>query len=369
MAPKRPTFHIVVTLALVVTTAAYHGCGGEDPPSGPDGNNGPPDETVDTIPPADIEDIITTAPGAGSLALQWVSPGDDGWEGTALSYDVRYSETGIDESTWEFAEPFGDPPPPVPGRQIQICRVYGLDAKTLYHFAIKTRDEAGNESGLSKVVSDTTGQEQAPPGDVTDLTAVAVDSLSFLLTWTAPGDDASAGTAAGYDIRYRLFSGVTESNWASSTEIDNEPLPKPFGEPESLIVSVATPNTNHGFALKAHDEVPLWSDISNVCLALGSDTYVWSFPFELRKGRDLTVIYRAPGGEHVRVELHYYYAGDPCGLGDIVLFDGTPAGGTYTLTYDFFDPGTQDYHRRGTYHLYVCINGTKFGTSRVDFVD
>jgi hypothetical protein len=370
MAPSGPTVRLFVTFSLAVLAAAYAACGGDDPPAGPDGGNGgPPPSTVDTIPPAGIVDLTASNPGAGSIALQWVAPGDDGWDGTAHSYDMRYSTAAIDEGNWGDARRYADPPAPTSGGSVQVHRLTKLDANTTFCFAIKSTDEAENESELSALAWGTTGQEYAKPNPVTDLTAVAVDSLSFLLTWTATGDDGNEGTAAVYDMRYRRFSGVTESNWESSTQVDNETAPKPSGEPESLIVAVETPNAHHGFALKVGDEVPNWSEISNVCLALGGDSYLWSFPLEVKMGKELTVIYRAPGSQHVSVELHWGYTAGPCGQGDIVLFAGFPDEGTYTITYDFFDPETQSYHRLGTYWLIFCVAHEQVGTARVEFVN
>lgn len=143
--------------------------------------------TIDTIPPAAIEDFIARLPGAGSIALQWKAPGDDGTSGTAAAYDIRYSRATIDEDNWDDADSFAYPPAPTRGGTIQTCRVYGLDANTHYFLAIKARDEAGNEADLSRNAEGTTGPEYNSPGPVTDLAASAVDSVTFLLTWTAPG--------------------------------------------------------------------------------------------------------------------------------------------------------------------------------------
>ncbi|MCP4545458.1 MAG: hypothetical protein GY835_03195 [bacterium] len=54
----------------------------------------------DITAPARIDDLNTTAPTPGGLTLFWTAPGDDGLEGVASAYDIRYSESPIDESNW-----------------------------------------------------------------------------------------------------------------------------------------------------------------------------------------------------------------------------------------------------------------------------
>jgi len=73
--------------------------------------------------------------------------------------------------------------------------------------------------------SDTT-----PPNAITDLTTSNPTTTSITLTWTAPGDDNSIGTAASYDIRYSTSS-ITTSNWASATQATGEPILSHQGHP------------------------------------------------------------------------------------------------------------------------------------------
>jgi len=95
------------------------------------------------------------------------------------------------------------------------------------------------------------------------LTAKTAAANSVTLTWTAPGDDSTAGTAAQYDLRYST-SNITEANWNAATQASGEPVPKLAGSPESFEVTGLQPNTTYYFALKAADEVLNWSLLSNV---------------------------------------------------------------------------------------------------------
>jgi len=101
-----------------------------------------------------------------------------------------------------------------------------------------------------------------PPAAVTNLAAGSPTSSSLTLTWTAPGDDGSSGTATQYDIRYSTSS-INEGNWASATPATGEPTPLPAGTPQTCTISGLNANTSYYFALKTADEVPNWSDISN----------------------------------------------------------------------------------------------------------
>jgi hypothetical protein len=353
--------------ALAVIVAALCASCEDDPsaPAGPD-NGGPPLGGLDTLAPATINTLVCKAPGTGSLALQWVAPGDDGWTGTAAAYDIRYSRLPISDQSWDTAIRGAHPPEPVPGNKLQVIRVTGLDANTLYYFAVKTRDEVANESGMSNVAYGVTLQEVIPPAYVTDLAAVAIDSVLFSLTWTAPGDDGVAGTASAYDVRF-AYRPIDDSTWDGSTAVGAIPEPKPAGQPETLIVAVPSPNRNYAFALKTADEVPNWSDLSNAALGLGYGSYLFAVPDVVHAGENLWIVFRAPGGRHVRVELSRFDF-RVCGQGDIVLMSSVLTEGIYTLTYDFYDPDQQTYEPADWYHILVCIDGLGLGYDRVQFV-
>ena len=86
----------------------------------------------------------------GPVTLNWTAPGDDGASGTATSYDVRYSMTPIaDFVTFASATPVVGEPLPHAAGTFESLEV-NLPPGT-YYFALRTRDEADNESGLSNV--------------------------------------------------------------------------------------------------------------------------------------------------------------------------------------------------------------------------
>jgi phosphodiesterase/alkaline phosphatase D-like protein len=228
-----------------------------------------PTGSGDTTAPAAITDLALGAVTTNSVVLTWTAPGDDGTTGTAAQYDIRYSTSAIMEGNFASAPRFtGAPNPTAPGTQQQVT-VTGLSPNTPYHFSMKTRDEASNGSALSNVVQATTAPlstDTTPPAAITELEHGTESSNSIVLTWTAPGDDGTTGTATQYDIRYSTAP-ITEGNFAAATQFAGAPAPAAPGTPQQVTVTGLVPNTPYYFAMKTSDEVPNWSAISNVVQA------------------------------------------------------------------------------------------------------
>ena len=219
----------------------------------------------DATAPDDVTNLATGAVTGSSVQLSWTAPGDDGATGTATTYDVRYSESTITEGNWDSASPAsGEPSPQVAGSS-ESFTVTGLSTNTTYYFAIKTSDEAPNESVISNVPNGmTSAVEGTPPDDVTNLATGTVTTSSVALSWTAPGDDGATGTATTYDVRYST-SLINEANWGSAVQASGEPSPQVAGSSESFTVTgLPSPSTTYYFAIKTSDEVPNESAISNV---------------------------------------------------------------------------------------------------------
>jgi|GEM_PF-2661513 len=105
-------------------------------------------------------------------------------------------------------------------------------------------------------------------GDVTapaavNLSATLNSGISIDLEWIAPGDDSILGTATEYDIRYSTAGSINDGNWDSAVQVANEPAPQSAGSSEKFTVSGLNTGVKYWFALKACDEVPQWSEISN----------------------------------------------------------------------------------------------------------
>jgi len=133
-----------------------------------------------------------------------------------------------------------------------------------------TIDTNVNSAGSDILTSVTNGSYNSgditAPATIANLSASNITTNSTTLSWTAPGDDGSSGTATSYDIRYSTAS-ITEGNWSLATQVSGEPLPQAAGTNQSMIISGLSTNTTYYFAIKTSDEVPNISNISNVISA------------------------------------------------------------------------------------------------------
>ena len=100
------------------------------------------------------------------------------------------------------------------------------------------------------------------PAPITDFTCIDRTDVSVTLSWTATGDDTTSGTARSYQIRYSLAE-ITAGNWSSATVVTGAPIPETAGSPETHIVSGLSSNETYHFAIRAADETPNWSAVSN----------------------------------------------------------------------------------------------------------
>lgn len=214
-------------------------------------------------PPSAIAALAIIGKTTTSISLNWMAPGADGNSGTATTYDIRYSTSSINAANWGAAtQVSGEPQPQIAGSS-ELYTVTGLSTGTRYYFAIKAADDTPNWSDLSNIASATTDQESIAPGLIANLNVGAITATSIALSWTAPGDDGSTGTATEYDIRYST-SPITAGNWDSATQVNGESSPQIAGSGETHIVTGLNSDTQYYFAIKTGDEVPNWSGISNV---------------------------------------------------------------------------------------------------------
>ena len=219
----------------------------------------------DTTPPATTSNLAAGSPTTTSLTLTWTAPGDDGTTGTATTYDVRYLTSGAVVTTnWASAtQATGEPTPHSAGTGESFV-VSGLSASTVYYFGLETADEVPNWIAISNSPSGTTSTpDTTAPATTSNLATSSPTSSSITLTWTAPGDDGTTGTATTYDVRYRTGGAVVTTNWAAASQATGEPTPHSAGTGETFVVGGLTASTTYYFGLETADEVPNWSAISN----------------------------------------------------------------------------------------------------------
>ena len=108
------------------------------------------------MPPAAVTNLSAAGADFHSVDLNWTATGDDASAGRAAFYDVRYATSPITNATWDAAVPVLAEPGPSASGATEGFAVRGLDPATTYYFALKVRDNMGNESALSNAGSATT---------------------------------------------------------------------------------------------------------------------------------------------------------------------------------------------------------------------
>ena len=216
----------------------------------------------DTTPPAAVTDLAAAPDGPGATVVTWTASGDDNRTGRAEGYEIRTSTTPISASSWESASLVAAGRPAEPGSS-ESRRFQGL-AAGLRYYALRTVDDASNESALSNVASvEVLGL--TPPLAIADLIATAAGANSVRLTWTSP--ELSGETpAAAYDIRYGTEP-LTDSNIEQMAAVADPPTPADTGTTESFVVTGLDPATEYFFVVRSAVLRPNWSEISNVVRA------------------------------------------------------------------------------------------------------
>ena len=207
---------------------------------------------------------VVTTPGDGTVRLDWTGSTDGGDSGLAGYRIYRLMPGTYGDLTLQTAVPtlVGQV-----GAGTTTFTDGSLTNGTWYAYYVRAVDTATNASARSNEVSAT---PVAPPADTTapaavsDLAVAGVGTTSVDLTWTAPGDDGSVGTAAAYDLRYSTSPITDDVSFAAATQVSGVPAPKPAGGAEAFSVPGLTASTHYYFAVKTRDEVPNWSALSNV---------------------------------------------------------------------------------------------------------
>ena len=118
----------------------------------------------DTIPPAQVLDLGSVLVGQTYADIQWMAPGDNGTQGRASQYDLRFSTQGpLNDTNFGSGTPVVTPIPQ-PAGTMERMNVTNLLNGTRYWFAIRTADSVPNWSPVSNSMAITTlGPNQTPP--------------------------------------------------------------------------------------------------------------------------------------------------------------------------------------------------------------
>ncbi|MFN0151646.1 MAG: fibronectin type III domain-containing protein [bacterium] len=107
---------------------------------------------IDDFPPAAIADLRGGPINGTTVRLEWSASGDDGCEGVAASYDIRYSPTPIDEASWPRAVVVSNSLAPDSCGEPQSLTFDVPNDTALYFVAIRAVDELGHISSISNVL-------------------------------------------------------------------------------------------------------------------------------------------------------------------------------------------------------------------------
>lgn len=219
---------------------------------------------ADKTPPADITDLEVLANDVKGVRLRWTAPGNDGMSGQAEAYDIRFSKEAINDANWGAATRVDYPPTPkFPGDE-ETYTVKMLDSDTIYYFAMKTRDDADNWSGLSNVVSVATEEiDGIPPAKIDSLAAGNITDVSVELKWNATGDDGMDGLATAYELAYATAA-FGEGDWSKYKKDLELPEPLTPGTQQTVTITGLTRSTKYYFAIRALDNAENYSPISNI---------------------------------------------------------------------------------------------------------
>jgi len=193
----------------------------------------------DTVSPARITDLavgglnlISDGVSYARLSLEWTAPGDDGNNGLASRYDIRYSREPIQDGAYLPYPKVPDIPEPMQGGQTQSIT---LEWKSgIYYFAIVAYDEAYNRSPISNVLevdvpvnlfSDTTHLQKLGSGSISGPVALATDhdndGLADLYIvskniFINQGDDSYEAISSGWNLY------DSKAKWAALGDFDND---------------------------------------------------------------------------------------------------------------------------------------------------
>ena len=130
-------------------------------------------EVQPAVSPAAVTDLEIRKPNLYSVELAWTSPGDTNGAYAPWYYDVRYAEAPLTEESWErYAQADVTIFPNAAGTQ-EVLQVNALETGKSYCFAVRAVGTDGAVSGISNLVTATTGS----PGVPDEVTVYSMEEL------------------------------------------------------------------------------------------------------------------------------------------------------------------------------------------------
>lgn len=175
-----------------------------------------------------------------------------------------------------------------------------VDGNGTYTLILKANKTNGDEAWFNsseaasnlpelEIVTDSTA-----PAALSGMTATTKSNGSVNLSWTAPGDDGSIGTASKYEVRYST-STITAANWDQADRAVGEPIPLLAGSTQAFRVNGLSPSTAYYFALKTIDDVGNASSLSNIPSATTSAVGITTAACDFTIPNDTRDFYKGDG--------------------------------------------------------------------------
>ncbi len=248
---------------------------------------------TDTLAPSSITGFTATS-GNTQVTLTWTNPVETDFAGTKILRKTGgYPSSCTDGTATTVYNSTGT-----------TVDDTGLTNETTYYYIGCSYDEIPNY-GTSAAATATPSLDTGPPAKITDLSSVSVYTRGIKLTWTAPGDDGSTGTATSYDMRYTDAQDYVASmatyldvSWGSLEQAVDETAPLAAGSTETLFFGKNTsnvkvlPNTSYYSVIKTRDDLDNISVISNevgVHTAMKYGYNYMSIPFDASTGASATL--------------------------------------------------------------------------------
>jgi len=211
-------------------------------------------------PPARVTDLAISEITASSITLTWTAPGDDGNSGTASQYDIRYSTSGINESTWDLASQCAREPKPQPAGSKETFTLTRRSSGTTYYLALKTADEVPAWSPLSNVVTGTTGagggEGTIPPPPPAEFNITSLDLSSRQVNPGEPvtitaGVINSGGSEGSYTLNLTINGEAEQTKTVTLAPQATETVAFTITREEPGSYSVSLDGKTTGFAVAA----------------------------------------------------------------------------------------------------------------------
>ncbi|HXV76629.1 MAG TPA: S8 family serine peptidase, partial [Candidatus Polarisedimenticolaceae bacterium] len=103
----------------------------------------------DQLEPGAVRQLTSVGSTSNAIELSWIATGDDGDDGTATTYELRFAPWPIDESNFALASRAWQTPRPAPSGSAESFELTGLASGSDYHVALRAVDEWGNRGPLA----------------------------------------------------------------------------------------------------------------------------------------------------------------------------------------------------------------------------